>query len=82
MDNLWECYSDPGLLFNFVIISLLAELASPLSQAGLARNPAAKNAGKFMTLDDFLNFAKTTTVSGILINIEVQTEFLFSSFVL
>lgn len=41
----------------------------------MARNPAVKNEGKFMTLDDFLNFAKNSRVFGILINIEVEMEF-------
>ncbi|CAL9075451.1 unnamed protein product [Musa textilis] len=52
------------------IQSLKPELTTPLSQSGLARNPAAKNQGKFMTLADFLEFAKKSTVAGVLINIE------------
>ncbi|CAD5173509.1 unnamed protein product [Musa acuminata subsp. malaccensis] len=52
------------------IQSLKPALTSPMSQSGLARNPAAKSEGKFMTLADFLQFAKKSTVSGILINIE------------
>ncbi|CAL9061916.1 unnamed protein product [Musa banksii] len=52
------------------IQSLKPELTTPLSQSGLARNPAAKNQGKFMTLTDFLEFAKKSTVAGVLINIE------------
>ncbi|CAL9127457.1 unnamed protein product [Musa acuminata var. zebrina] len=52
------------------IQSLNPELTTPLSQSGLARNPAAKNQGKFMTLTDFLEFAKKSTVAGVLINIE------------
>ncbi|WOK99836.1 glycerophosphodiester phosphodiesterase GDPDL7-like isoform X2 [Canna indica] len=52
------------------IQSLKPDLTSPFAQAGLHRNPAQKNAGKFMTLPDFLNFAKTSNVSGVLINIQ------------
>ncbi|KAJ8461742.1 hypothetical protein OPV22_034668 [Ensete ventricosum] len=52
------------------IQSLKPELTTPLSQSGLARNPAVKNQGKFMTLADFLEFAKKSTVTGVLINIE------------
>ncbi|KAG6519301.1 hypothetical protein ZIOFF_022794 [Zingiber officinale] len=52
------------------IQSLKPELTSPISQSGMARNPAAKNAGKILILEDFLNFAKNSTVPGILINIE------------
>nr|CAB3449129.1 unnamed protein product [Digitaria exilis] len=47
-----------------------ADLYSPFAQAGLKRNPAAKNAGKFMTLPQFLDMAKASNVSGILIEVE------------
>lgn len=50
---------------------LSAEMTSPLAQAGLQRNPAYKNQGKFFTLSDFLDFAKAKAVPGILINIQV-----------
>ncbi|KAK4348180.1 hypothetical protein RND71_034519 [Anisodus tanguticus] len=36
----------------------------------LARDPARKNVGKFVTLSDFLEFAKKKTIPGVLINIE------------
>ncbi|KAJ8548947.1 hypothetical protein K7X08_030913 [Anisodus acutangulus] len=36
----------------------------------LARDPARKNVGKFVTLSDFLEFSKEKAVPGILINIE------------
>nr|CAB3445894.1 unnamed protein product [Digitaria exilis] len=36
----------------------------------LKRNPAAKNAGKFMTLPQFLDMAKASNVSGILVEVE------------
>ncbi|XP_010943202.1 glycerophosphodiester phosphodiesterase GDPDL7 [Elaeis guineensis] len=52
------------------IESLKPLLANPFSSTNLVRNPAAKNQGKFMTLAKFLDFAKTSTVSGILISIE------------
>ncbi|XP_044955543.1 glycerophosphodiester phosphodiesterase GDPDL7-like [Hordeum vulgare subsp. vulgare] len=52
------------------IQTLKPELGGPFAQAGLKRNPAAKNAGKFFTLPEFLDFAKTSNVSGILIEIE------------
>ncbi|KAL6888393.1 hypothetical protein ACP4OV_009419 [Aristida adscensionis] len=52
------------------IQTLRPDLVAPFAQAGLKRNPAKKNAGKFMTLAGFLNMAKASKVSGILINIE------------
>ncbi|XP_062223860.1 glycerophosphodiester phosphodiesterase GDPDL7-like [Phragmites australis] len=52
------------------IQTLKPELVAPFAQAGLKRNPAAKNAGKFMTLSQFLDMAKASNVSGILIDIE------------
>ncbi|XP_034699612.1 glycerophosphodiester phosphodiesterase GDPDL7-like [Vitis riparia] len=52
------------------IQTLTPQLTSPLPNSGLARNPANKNQGKFITLSDFLDFAKAKAVSGILIDIE------------
>ncbi|KAJ1278258.1 hypothetical protein BS78_04G065900 [Paspalum vaginatum] len=52
------------------IQSLKPEIFSPFAQAGLKRNPAAKNAGRFMTLPQFLDMAKASNVSGILVEIE------------
>ncbi|GAV79984.1 GDPD domain-containing protein [Cephalotus follicularis] len=53
------------------IQTLKPEMISPFgTNAGMQRNPANKNAGKLMTLAEFLEFAKTKAVSGILINIE------------
>ncbi|XP_021276265.1 glycerophosphodiester phosphodiesterase GDPDL7 isoform X2 [Herrania umbratica] len=53
------------------IQTLKPQIVSPFGQnAGYQRNPEAQNKGKFMTLADFLEFAKAKAVSGILINIE------------
>ena len=49
-----------------------ANLVGPFSAAGLDRNPVAKNAGKFMTLAGFLDYAKASNIHGILIGIEVR----------
>lgn len=48
-----------------------------MAKAGLVRNPAYKNQGKLMALNDFLGFAKNNSVAGILINIEVIIAFLY-----
>lgn len=45
-------------------------------EGDLVRNPATKNSGKFVTLADFLELAKTKAVTGVLISIQVQTFFL------
>ncbi|KAF9610690.1 hypothetical protein IFM89_024115 [Coptis chinensis] len=49
-----------------------AAISHPYSQQGyqLSRNPAYKNAGRFLSLVDFLNFAKIKRLAGILISIE------------
>ncbi|WVZ77578.1 hypothetical protein U9M48_025432 [Paspalum notatum var. saurae] len=52
------------------IQTLKPEILSPFAQAGLKRNPAVKNAGRFMTLPQFLDMAKASNVSGILVDIE------------
>ncbi|KAK3435657.1 hypothetical protein EUGRSUZ_C00368 [Eucalyptus grandis] len=53
------------------IQSLKPQLVSPFgSDAGFQRNPANKNKGKFVTLSEFLELAKSKAVSGVLINIE------------
>ncbi|XP_078430735.1 glycerophosphodiester phosphodiesterase GDPDL7-like [Wolffia australiana] len=49
---------------------LKPELKSPLPNAGLKRNPAMKNAGKLLTLPEFLDLAQTTSAKGVLVNIE------------
>ncbi|KAL0887097.1 hypothetical protein Bca101_011080 [Brassica carinata] len=49
------------------IQSLKPQIQSPfITKVGLARNPANKNAGKFVTLDDFLKFSKEKAVTGVL----------------
>ncbi|KAI8535539.1 hypothetical protein RHMOL_Rhmol10G0181900 [Rhododendron molle] len=46
-------------------------IASPFSNAaGMVRNPANKSKGKFVTLEDFLEFSKQKKVLGILIDIQ------------
>ncbi|KAL6555143.1 hypothetical protein OROGR_006401 [Orobanche gracilis] len=39
-------------------------------EGGLVRNPANKNSGKFVTLSEFLELAKTHAVNGVLISIQ------------
>ncbi|CAK9183304.1 unnamed protein product [Ilex paraguariensis] len=52
------------------IQSLKPQITSPDVQSSLQRNPANKNKGKFVTLSEFLELAKTKAVTGVLINIE------------
>ncbi|XP_062078342.1 glycerophosphodiester phosphodiesterase GDPDL7 [Humulus lupulus] len=52
------------------IQTLQSQLVSPFGNSSIVRNPANKNKGNFVTLSEFLEFAKAKAVSGILINIE------------
>ncbi|XVF70773.1 hypothetical protein PTKIN_Ptkin11bG0189100 [Pterospermum kingtungense] len=53
------------------IQSLTPVISSPQSTYKLFRNPKFKNAGKFLTLSDFLEMAKNaSTLQGVLIGIE------------
>ncbi|KAI3775373.1 hypothetical protein L1987_49946 [Smallanthus sonchifolius] len=45
-------------------------IQNPFQSAGLLRNPKAKNAGKFLTLPEFLELAKKNSSTGILIGIQ------------
>ncbi|XP_059283552.1 glycerophosphodiester phosphodiesterase GDPDL4 isoform X2 [Lycium ferocissimum] len=53
------------------IQKLKPAISNPYSEYRLYRNPEARNDGNFMSLADFLTFAKNaTSVSGVMINIE------------
>lgn len=41
---------------------------------GMVRNPRNKNSGAFLSLADFLTFARDKPLSGVLISIEASTE--------
>ncbi|KAJ0885423.1 putative glycerophosphodiester phosphodiesterase [Helianthus annuus] len=45
-------------------------IQNPFQSAGLSRNPKSKNAGKFLTLPEFLELAKKNATTGILIGIQ------------
>ena len=49
-----------------------AMISNPWSSFNLKRNPRNRNAGKFMRLSDFLDFAKEKDLSGIMITVEVR----------
>ncbi|KAK9078827.1 hypothetical protein SSX86_002885 [Deinandra increscens subsp. villosa] len=45
-------------------------IQNPFQSGGLLRNPKSKNAGKFLTLPEFLELAKKNSSTGILIGIQ------------
>ncbi|KAK4792125.1 hypothetical protein SAY86_022560 [Trapa natans] len=56
------------------IQTLKPQIENPYDgDSGYPRDIHNKNKGKFVTLDEFLEFAKKNAVSGILINIEAST---------
>ncbi|CAD5335218.1 unnamed protein product [Arabidopsis thaliana] len=46
------------------IQSVKPQIENPFTATGFQRNPANKNAGKFITLADFLDFSKAKAVTG------------------
>ncbi|CAK9168825.1 unnamed protein product [Ilex paraguariensis] len=52
------------------IQSLKPQITSPDIDTSLQRNPANRNKGKFVTLSEFLEIAKSKGITGVLINIE------------
>ncbi|WOL06381.1 glycerophosphodiester phosphodiesterase GDPDL4-like [Canna indica] len=66
--------STPGIYtFNLTwaeIKKLMPVISQPEALYQLIRNPRYKNSGNFTTLADFLAFAKTKPLSGVLINVE------------
>ncbi|CAM0945479.1 unnamed protein product [Alopecurus aequalis] len=67
--------STPGVYtFNLtwedIANNLKPTISSPWSTFSLPRNPRNRNAGNFMRLSDFLDFAKGKDLSGIMITVE------------
>ncbi|KAK4745786.1 hypothetical protein SAY87_012098 [Trapa incisa] len=54
--------------------SLTPQISNPYSMYTLYRNPAAKYGGKFVSLSDFLNLAKNTSLSRVLLRIECNSK--------
>ncbi|KAJ0965149.1 hypothetical protein J5N97_026287 [Dioscorea zingiberensis] len=70
-----EIQKNEGIFsFNFtweeIQKNLTPSISSPEIDFGMFRNPRYKNKGKFMTLSDFLAFAKDKPLSGVLLKIE------------
>ncbi|XP_008798764.1 glycerophosphodiester phosphodiesterase GDPDL4-like isoform X2 [Phoenix dactylifera] len=70
-----EIQGVPGIFaFNLtweeISKNLKSTISSPDVDYQLYRNPRYKNAGNFMKLSDFLDFAKDKALSGVLISIE------------
>ncbi|TQD82884.1 hypothetical protein C1H46_031548 [Malus baccata] len=66
-------FSVDGVLTDFppTASEAIAQIQSPYgTKEKIVRNPANKDAGKLVTLKEFLEFAKQNAATGILINIE------------
>ncbi|KAJ3679737.1 hypothetical protein LUZ60_017748 [Juncus effusus] len=74
MSNVPDLQSGQGIYtFNLTwseINKLKPQISAPLSMYKVVRNPRYTNAGTFMKLDDFLTFAKTKDLAGVLITVE------------
>ncbi|KAK6156591.1 hypothetical protein DH2020_010839 [Rehmannia glutinosa] len=71
--NVPEVQSTDGI-FSFDLtwsqIQSLKPQIESFFEGNLVRNPANKNSGKFVTLSEFLELAKTKAVTGVLISIQ------------
>ncbi|KAH0459027.1 hypothetical protein IEQ34_011841 [Dendrobium chrysotoxum] len=75
ISNIPELQNTPGIFtFNLTLKEIQNNLRPSISNPDvtfkIVRNPRYKTAGNFLTLSDFLSFAKEKALSGILINIE------------
>lgn len=75
LEEVSDIQKDKGIFtFNLMwkeIQTLKPQIVSPFaSEYDLPRNPAYANAGRFMTLFDFLKFAKNQSNVGVLINVQ------------
>uniref|UniRef100_J3LEB4 glycerophosphodiester phosphodiesterase n=1 Tax=Oryza brachyantha TaxID=4533 RepID=J3LEB4_ORYBR len=59
-----------NLTWDDISKNLKPKISNPMSTYKLYRNPRNMNAGNFMRLSDFLDFAKGKDLSGIMISIE------------
>ncbi|XP_074581456.1 glycerophosphodiester phosphodiesterase GDPDL4-like [Curcuma longa] len=70
-----QLQSTPGIFtFNLswdqIQKNLKPLISQPFASFTMVRNPLYKNSGAFMTLSDFLTFAKNKPLSGVLISVE------------
>ncbi|KAL6315143.1 hypothetical protein AAG906_035351 [Vitis piasezkii] len=67
-----DCFAHIGKMLQDKVLTLLSAISNPYSTFRLSRNPAAKTAGKLVSLSDFLSIAKeaNSLSGGVLIGIE------------
>ncbi|XP_042446968.1 glycerophosphodiester phosphodiesterase GDPDL4-like [Zingiber officinale] len=73
--NIPQLKNTPGiftfnLTWNQIQKNLKPIISQPFSSYGMVRNPRYKNSGSFLSLADFLTFARDKPLSGVLILIE------------